>query len=251
MGEEDIIRKLGLRKLPRHIAVIMDGNGRWAKQRSLPRIEGHKKGADAVKCVVRACRRWGIPVLTLFAFSRENWSRPPHEVEGLMELLRQYVMSQKDEMIENGIRLRIIGRIQDLREDIQDMILDVVEKTSGNQDMILNLALSYSGRWEIVNAAKRLCREAMAGRVSVEELDEEGFSRFLDTGGLPDPDLLIRTSGEQRISNFLLWQLAYTEIYFTETLWPDFSEDDLIEALRSYEQRERRFGRISEQLAGG
>jgi undecaprenyl diphosphate synthase len=235
-------------KLPRHVAIIMDGNGRWAQRRSLPRIEGHRKGAESVRSVVRASRRLGIRVLTLYAFSMENWQRPADEVQALMELLIEFLASERQEMLDNGIRLQIIGRTQDLDPHIQMVLRDTIVATSHNDKMVLNLALSYSGRSEIVRAVERLLVDVSQGSLNPNHLSEELFSTYLDTQGLPEPDLLIRTSGEQRISNFLLWQVAYTEIYFTETLWPDFSECELLEALRDYERRERRFGRISEQV---
>jgi undecaprenyl diphosphate synthase len=223
-----------LQKIPRHLAIIMDGNGRWAQLRSLPRIEGHRKGAESVRSVVRSCRRIGVKVLTLYAFSLENWRRPAHEVKALMALLKHYLRSELKEMLDNGIRLRTVGRIEDLNEGTRKVLLETVAATAHNRDMILNLALSYV---EVEN-----------GSADPDQLTEERFADYLDTGGLPEPDLLIRTSGERRVSNFLLWQIAYTEIYFTETLWPDFSDAHLLEALRDYERRERRFGRISEQL---
>lgn len=240
--------ELSFCKLPRHLAIIMDGNGRWAQKRCLPRIEGHRRGAEAVRTVVRACRRWGIEVLTLYAFSQENWQRPVEEVSALMDLLVQFLHSERQEMLENGIRLQVIGRPEDLSPEIQEVLRQTMEATAGNHDMILNLALSYSGRSEILRAFQRFLREVGASSARSQELTEESFSQYLDTCGLPEPDLLIRTSGEQRISNFLLWQLAYTEIFFTETLWPDFSEEELAEALKDYERRERRFGRIGEQV---
>jgi undecaprenyl diphosphate synthase len=239
------MEEVRFQKLPRHLAIIMDGNGRWALRRSLPRIEGHRKGADAVRTVVRACRRWGIQVLTLYAFSMENWQRPPDEIKALMDLLVEYIQSEREEMLDNGIRLRMIGRLDDLRREIQGLLRETMEITARNTGMILNLGISYSGRSEIMRAIAGILADAKAGRVSPEDLSEERFSSYLDTRGLPEPDLLIRTSGEQRISNFLLWQMAYTEIYFTDTLWPDFSEEELLKALRDYEGRERRFGRIS------
>jgi undecaprenyl diphosphate synthase len=244
------MEKLQIQNLPRHVAIIMDGNGRWAQRRSLPRVEGHRKGVDAVRSVVRACRRWGIRVLTLYAFSMENWQRPTDEVRALMELLVQYLRSERQEMLDNGIRLQVIGRPQDLEPEIQEVLRETIEATTHNDQMVLNLALSYSGRSEILRAFARFQKEARRTDSGAEELTEEMLAGHLDTRGLPDPDLLIRTSGEQRISNFLLWQLAYTEIYFTETLWPDFSDDELLEALRDYERRERRFGRIAEQIRG-
>jgi undecaprenyl diphosphate synthase len=240
--------EVGFERLPRHLAIIMDGNGRWAKIRSLPRIEGHRKGAESVRNVVRACRRFGIEVLTLYAFSLENWKRPPNEVAALMDLLKGYLVSERQEMVENGIRLHVIGRRSDLTRDIQNILQETIDATAHNGDMHLNLALSYSGRSEILEAFKRFMADVQQGSADPPNLTEETFSEYLDTRGLPEPDLLIRTSGEKRISNFLLWQLAYTEIHFTETLWPDFSEAQLIEALRDYERRERRFGRISEQV---
>lgn len=240
--------EVSFRKLPRHLAIIMDGNGRWAQRRSLPRVEGHRKGAEAVRAVVRACRRWGIEVLTLYAFSQENWQRPAEEVDALMDLLVQFLRSEQEEMLINGIRLQVIGRPEDLAPEIQQVLRETMEATAANHDMILNLALSYSGRSEILRAFQRFLRDTRQCGGEARELTEESFAAYLDTRGLPEPDLLIRTSGERRISNFLLWQLAYTEIFFTETLWPDFSEEQLAEALRDYERRERRFGRIGEQV---
>jgi undecaprenyl diphosphate synthase len=242
------MEEVHFQKLPRHLAIIMDGNGRWAQRRSLPRIEGHRKGADAVRTVVRACRRWGIEVLTLYAFSMENWQRPPEEVHALMDLLVRFLRSEREEMMEQGIRLQMVGRPEDLSPGIQGILAETMEATRGNDRMILNLALSYSGRSEILRAFSRFLSDPHRKATGWEELTEEEFGRYLDTRGLPEPDLLIRTSGEQRISNFLLWQLAYTEIFFTETLWPDFSEEELLSALRDYERRERRFGRIGEQV---
>lgn len=234
-------------KLPRHLAIIMDGNGRWAQRRSLPRIEGHKKGAENVRRIVEACRRWGIEVLTLYAFSQENWQRPKEEVEALMDLLVEFLQKERDEMAKNGISLRVIGCLDELPLHIQDILLQTIEATSAGRDMILNLALSYSGRSEILRAFERYLKEAKEKGIEPTSLTEESFSQYLDTKGLPEPDLLIRTSGEQRISNFLLWQLAYTEIFFTDTLWPDFSEEELAQALLDYQRRERRFGRVTGQ----
>ncbi|MGQ9858211.1 MAG: isoprenyl transferase [Thermodesulfobacteriota bacterium] len=244
------VSEISFNKLPRHLAIIMDGNGRWAQRRSLPRIEGHRKGAEAVRAIVRACRRWGIEVLTLYAFSQENWQRPAEEIEALMDLLVQFLRSERQEMLDNGIRLQVIGRPQDLTQEIQRLLQETIEATAANRDMVLNLALSYSGRSEILRAIERYLMDYRGPGKRSAELTEEKFSTYLDTSGLPEPDLLIRTSGERRISNFLLWQLAYTEIFFTETLWPDFTEEELLEALRDYERRERRFGRIGEQVRG-
>lgn len=248
MKEKDLSKKLDTTRLPVHIAIIMDGNGRWAKQRSKERIEGHKAGAESVRAVVRACRKLGIKVLTLYAFSSENWRRPKKEVQALMRLLVQYLRSEYKELKEKGIKLRVIGRITDLPKYVQKSLDMAIKSTENNSDMILNIALSYGGRDEIVRAARKLMQQAAEGKVTPQQLTEENFPDFLDSHGLPDPDLLIRTGGENRISNFLLWQMAYTEFYFTETLWPDFREDQLIEAIKEYQRRERRFGMISEQI---
>ncbi|MBW1979741.1 MAG: isoprenyl transferase [Deltaproteobacteria bacterium] len=237
-----------LEKLPQHLAIIMDGNGRWAKQRNLTRIEGHRQGAESVRLIVRACRKIGIPVLTLYAFSKENWQRPSLEVQALWQLLRDYLKSELSEMLENGIRLNTLGNIEDLPGRVKRLLRDTMQKTAANKDMILNLALSYSGRDEIVRAARRLATLCSSGQLTAADIREETLSSFLDTGGMPDPDLLIRTSGEYRLSNFMLWQLAYTEIYITPVYWPDFREEQLMEALFDFQQRERRFGKTSEQL---
>ena len=242
------MEELRVRKLPNHLAVIMDGNGRWAERRSLPRIEGHRQGSAAVRRTVRACRRWGIPILTLYAFSLENWQRPVTEVNALMTLLKEYLVSERQEMLDTKIRLRVIGRVEDLDADIRDLLRDTIDATSHCNGMVLNLAISYSGRSEIMRATRQIADDVVSGRLDPRNLTEQLFASYLDTGGLADPDLLIRTSGEQRISNFLLWQMAYTEIYFTDTFWPDFSEAELMKALSVYETRERRFGRLSEQL---
>ena len=234
--------------LPRHIAIIMDGNGRWAKKRSLNRIKGHREGAESVRDIVRVCREVGIEVLTLYAFSTENWQRPRQEVSALMSLLKGFLRSEVAEMMENGIRLSAIGQIERFPGDVLKVLRDVIDMTRKNQGMILNLALSYGGRDEIVMAACKIAADVRAGLLQVEEITEEVFSNFLYTQGMPEPDLLIRTSGEMRISNFLLWQIAYTELYFTPKLWPDFRKEDLYEAIYHYQQRERRFGKTSEQL---
>ena len=236
-------------KLPRHLAIIMDGNGRWARQKSLTRIEGHIKGIEAVQTVVTTCRELGIEFLTLYAFSIENWRRPKNEVSALMDLLQKYLREELDEMLENNIRLRAIGDINSLPPDAHDTLVDTVEKTAHCDGMVLTLALSYSGRDEIIRAFHRLMADIENKRIRPEQISEETLSNYLSTKDIPDPDLLIRTSGEYRISNFLLWQMAYTEIYVTETLWPDFGKDNLIKALLNYQSRERRFGLTSEQLA--
>ncbi|HNT58242.1 MAG TPA: isoprenyl transferase [Syntrophales bacterium] len=237
------------KRIPRHIAVIMDGNGRWAKQRSLNRIEGHRKGAQSVREIVRACREIGVRYLTLFAFSVENWQRPREEVTALMVLLREYLLSELEEMLENGISLRSIGNVEVLPPLIRETLAEIEDKTKGNDRMTLTLALSYGGRDEIVTAAREIARRSRAGTLKEEEITKETFSHFLFTAAMPDPDILIRTSGEYRISNFLLWQMAYTELYFTDVLWPDFSREHLLRAIADYQNRERRFGRTSDQLS--
>jgi len=237
-------------KLPRHIAIIMDGNGRWARKKNLSRISGHLKGVDAVKEVVTACRELGIKVLTLYAFSIENWKRPAEEVMALMKLLREYLIKESEEMIQNNIRLNAIGRLEDLPPDVQDVLKETMKKTEKNDGMILNLALSYGGRSEILHAIQGILSDFEKGRIQSEEMNIQRFSQYLWTKGLPDPDLLIRTSGELRVSNFLLWQIAYTELYVTETLWPDFDRGELLKAIADYQSRERRFGMTSEQLNG-
>jgi undecaprenyl diphosphate synthase len=225
----------------------MDGNGRWAKERNLSRIEGHRAGAESVRVIVRSCRKIGIQVLTLYAFSKENWQRPSREIQALWRLLSRYLKSELGEMMENSIRLNAIGDIQELPKSVHRLLVDTMEKTGANRDMILNLALSYSGRSEIVRAAQRLAATCMAKELQPAEIDEVIFANNLYTADMPDPDLLIRTSGEQRISNFLLWQMAYTELYVSPVYWPDFREPELMEALADYQRRERRFGKTGEQ----
>ena len=235
-------------RLPRHVAIIMDGNGRWAKRRALPRIMGHRQGVKAVRSTVRLCRELNIPVLTLYAFSQENWGRPKAEVSTLMDLLYDYLKSELDEMLGNQISLRAIGQIERLPERVRTCLLDTIERTSSNTAMILNLALSYGGRAEIVGAVRRLAHKCLSGTLNPEDIDEAMFASTLDTAGLPDPDLLIRTSGENRLSNFLLFQTAYSEFYITSAFWPDFDKEELFKALFEYQKRERRFGKISEQI---
>jgi undecaprenyl diphosphate synthase len=237
-------------KLPRHIAIIMDGNGRWARNKSLSRISGHIKGVDAVREIVTACRELGIKVLTLYAFSIENWRRPEDEVIALMELLKEYLIKEAEEMVQNNIRLNAIGRIEDLSLDVQNTLQEAMEKTERCDGMILNLALSYGGRSEILHAVHGILSDFQRGKIKPEEITMQRFSQYLWTRGIPDPDLLIRTSGEFRISNFLLWQIAYTELYVTETHWPDFDRKELLKAIADYQSRERRFGLTSEQING-
>lgn len=235
-------------KLPRHIAIIMDGNGRWAKKNALRRIAGHRKGAEAVRNTVRTCREIGIQYLTLYAFSVENWLRPASEVEALMFLLEEFLISELKEMLDNNIRLATIGNINALSEGVKEILYKTLEQTSKNSGMTLNLALSYGGRDEIVEAVKKILRDSEAGEIKKEDMTREIFSKYLYTADMPDPDLLIRTSGEYRLSNFLLWQSAYTELYFVDVLWPDFSQENLIEIIADYQNRERRFGLTSDQL---
>jgi undecaprenyl diphosphate synthase len=242
-GDPDtmLVERLDFDRLPVHVAVIMDGNGRWAAQRHLPRVEGHRAGIDAVRDTVETAARLGIRVLTLYAFSVENWKRPATEVRTLMMLLKRYLRSELKTLLQNNIRFRVIGRTDDLARDIQDELRDAIARTSRNTGMLFNIALNYGGRAEIVDAV----RGAIAAGVRPEDLDEERFASFLYTHGQPDPDLLIRTSGEMRVSNFLLWQIAYAEIYVTETLWPDFRRRHLLEAVLAYQKRERRYGGIT------
>ena len=237
-------------KLPRHIAIIMDGNGRWAKNKNLNRISGHIKGVNAVREIVTACRELGIKVLTLYAFSIENWRRPKEEVTALMGLLKEYLLKEAEEMIQNNIRLSAIGRLEDLPVDVHNTLKETIRMTEQCNGMILNLALSYGGRSEILHAIQGILSDFQKGKVKPEEINLQRFSQYLWTRGIPDPDLLIRTSGEFRISNFLLWQIAYTELYVTETLWPDFDRKELLKAIADYQSRERRFGLTSEQLNG-
>jgi undecaprenyl diphosphate synthase len=234
--------------LPRHIAIIMDGNGRWAKQRGLPRVAGHNEGINSVREVTRECGNLGIKVLTLYTFSVENWSRPKSEVSALMTLLLHTIRNEIDELHKNNVRLTLIGHLTDLPDDPLKGLMEGVEKTSQNTGLNLNLALSYGGRVEILDATRAIAKDVLEGRIGLDDIDEKLFSDYLYTRGMPDPDLLIRTSGELRISNFLLWQMAYTEIYVTETFWPDFRNKELLLAIREYQKRERRFGKTSEQI---
>lgn len=242
------MKKIDYTKLPQHIAIIMDGNGRWAEKHTLGRISGHKRGAKSVKLVVRACREMGIKYLTLYALSIENLLRPQEEVGALMDLLGKYLLSELKEMLEHDIKLTTIGNIEAIKEPIKNTLREVVEKTAHNKGMVLNLALSYGGRDEIVDAVRSIVKDCLDGTISDQNISKKLFSQYLYTGDMPDPDLLIRTSGEYRLSNFLLWQSAYTEFYFTDVLWPDFRRNHLIEAIADFQQRERRFGLTSDQL---
>ena len=230
--------------LPFHVAIIMDGNGRWAKKRLLNRIKGHEKGSESVRAIVRASREIGIRILTLYAFSTENWQRPQTEIYALMTLLKKFLISEQKEMLDNNIRLNTIGQTERLPEDVRQELQKNMMLTRKNDGLILNLALSYGGRAEIVRAVKEIAIKAKDGRIDPDSITPDLISKHLYTGGMPDPDLLIRTSGEMRISNFLLWQLAYTEIFVTDTLWPDFGKDEFMRILKKYQQRERRFGKV-------
>jgi len=249
-GLRRLMEEIDKDNLPKHIAIIMDGNGRWAKKKLLNRISGHMKGVDAVREVVTACRELGIKILTLYAFSIENWRRPKEEVKALMGLLKDYLLKEREEMIQNNIRLSAIGRLEDLPPDVQATLQETMRMTKDCNGMILNLALSYGGRSEILHAVEGILSDFQKGKIKPQEINPERFSHYLWTWGIPDPDLLIRTSGEFRISNFLLWQIAYTELYVTETLWPDFDRKELLKAIADYQSRERRFGLTSEQLNG-
>ena len=239
--DETLARLVNFDGLPAHIAIIMDGNGRWAAQRRLPRVEGHRAGIDSVRDVVETSARLGIDVLTLYAFSIENWKRPRAEVNTLMMLLKLYLRRELATLHENNIRFRVVGRSEELAEDVQHELEIGIRQTATNTGMLFNIALNYGGRAEIVDAARR----AIESGILPEHLDEQRFASFLYTAGQPDPDLLIRTSGEMRVSNYLLWQIAYAEIYVTETLWPDFRRRHLLEAVLAYQKRERRYGGIS------
>jgi undecaprenyl diphosphate synthase len=239
-SDEALARQVHFEHLPAHIAIIMDGNGRWAAQRHLPRVEGHRAGIDSVRDVVETSARLGIGVLTLYAFSVENWKRPRAEVNTLMMLLKRYIRLELATLLKNNIKFRVIGRSEELAPDVQDELEIGIRQTASNTGMLFNIALNYGGRAEIVDAARR----AIAEGLRAEDLDERRFGDLLYTAGQPDPDLLIRTSGEMRVSNFLLWQIAYSEIWVTETLWPDFRRRHLLEAVVAYQKRDRRYGGI-------
>jgi undecaprenyl diphosphate synthase len=245
--EEALARQVNFDRLPQHVAVIMDGNGRWAAQRHLPRVEGHRAGIESVRDVVESSARLGIRVLTLYAFSIENWKRPVAEVSTLMSLLKRYLRLELNTLLRNNIRFRVIGRAEDLAADIREELTAAERKTASNSGMLFNIALNYGGRAELVEAVKRMMQEG----VRAEEVDEQRISDFLYTAGQPDPDLLIRTSGEMRVSNFLLWQIAYAEIWVTDTLWPDFRKRDLLEAILAYQKRDRRYGGINQPAVAG
>lgn len=236
-------------RLPKHIAIIMDGNGRWAKEHGKQRIFGHQRGVQSVREVCEACAELGVEYLTLYAFSTENWNRPLAEVTGLMTLFAQTIKKEMDTFFKNDIRLNAIGDLERLPESNYKMLKETIDATKDNKRMTLTLALSYSGRWDLMQASRRMAADAAAGIIKPEDITQDTIDNYLSTAGIPDPELLIRTSGEERISNFLLWQLAYSELYFTPKYWPDFQKADLYEAILNYQRRERRFGKTSEQVA--
>ena len=235
-------RSEGLAKVPQHMAIIMDGNGRWARSRGLPRLAGHRRGAENVLKVAKACIEFGVPMLTIYAFSTENWTRPRREVDALMKLLEEAAQRELDELMANGIRLRVLGRMEALPASIRERVNEVISVSRDNRNLSLNVAFNYGGRAEIVDAVKRMIRD---GRE--EEITEELISSYLYTAGLPDPDLVVRTAGEMRLSNFLIWQAAYAEYYSTPTYWPDFDRAELLQALQAYSQRRRKFGGLEER----
>lgn len=248
MLDKKLLAQIDMSKLPEHIAIIMDGNGRWAKKRFMPRVQGHRAGVKAVEDVIISSREIGIKALTLYSFSLENWNRPKKEVDTLMALLKEYIVKELPRMQKENIRFNVIGRIEQLPKSVREMIKHAKEATKKNDALILSLALSYGARDEILTAAKRIAEDIKEGRVDPGEINDKVFESYLYTDGLPEPDLLIRTSGEIRLSNFLLWQSAYTELYFTDILWPDFRGNDLLRAIIEYQKRARRFGFTEEQL---
>jgi undecaprenyl diphosphate synthase len=246
MSSDELLTRIRLSgQLPRHVAVIMDGNGRWARERMMPRTFGHRSGMTAVREVVEGAAEVGLEFLSLFAFSRENWERPASEIDALMSLLEEYVEREATELETNGVRVRVLGDLDRLSASARTAVQDVTRRTANNTRLILNLFISYGARDEIARAARGLARDAAAGRLDAESIDEEALESRLYTAGLPDPDLLIRTSGERRLSNFLLWQLAYAELYISPLLWPDFTRRELFAAILDFQQRERRFGRVT------
>lgn len=244
----DYLSQIDLKKTPQHIAIIMDGNGRWAKKQGQERLFGHNFGVESVREVLKASKELNVKYLTLYAFSTENWNRPKMEVEGLMDLLVRSISAEIGELMSSNVRLLAIGDIQGLPPACRNELFSAMQKTAENDGISLILALNYSARWEITAAMKKIASDAKSGKLDPEKISEELVSGYLTTAGIPDPELLIRTSGESRISNFLLWQIAYTEFHFTEVLWPDFKREDLFKAVLDYQSRERRFGMVSEQL---
>ncbi|AKU91364.1 polyprenyl diphosphate synthase [Vulgatibacter incomptus] len=248
--ETDLRAQLAAGEVPAHVGIIMDGNGRWAELRGLPRLEGHRVGSESVRAITTAAREVGVKALTLYAFSAQNWARPGDEVEGLMELLRLYLLQERPTVMENGIRLRAVGDLDALPAGVREVLNDLARDSSANDGMILTLALSYGGREELVHAARRIAEDVAAGRLRPADVDAEAFASRLHSAALPDLDLCIRTSGELRVSNFLPWQIAYAEILVTEALWPEFREEAFFSALLDYRKRERRFGLTGAQVRG-
>jgi undecaprenyl diphosphate synthase len=241
-------RKIDTRKLPSHVAIIMDGNGRWARQRGRERIFGHQQGVSAVREVIECAAEIGLKYLTLYTFSTENWNRPDEEISALMGIMVQSLNNETETLVKNNIRLKAIGDVNRLTEDVRIRLLETIDITSSGNGLTLIVALSYSLRWEIVEAARKLAADVTSGKIKPSSIDENNFEMYLSTYGIPDPELMIRTSGELRVSNFLLWQLAYTELYFTELLWPDFGKEEFYKAIIDFQKRERRFGKTSEQV---
>lgn len=246
--DAELLARIDLARVPRHIAVIMDGNGRWAKQRGKPRIFGHKAGAESVRAIVDTCARLGVDAVTLYAFSTENWKRPKDEVSGLMQMLKRFLKSELKEIHKNNIRFQAIGDLSAFSDDIRKELDAAMQKTADNNAMVLSIAINYGGRAEILQAVRKAARDMVAEGRTVDEIDEEHIERYLYTHGLPEVDLMVRTSGEFRISNFLLWQLAYSEIYVTPVLFPDFRRPQIFEAVIDYQKRERRFGDVTDSL---
>jgi undecaprenyl diphosphate synthase len=242
-------KQIDSNKLPSHVAIIMDGNGRWARQRGLDRIYGHQQGVNAVREVIETAAELKIRFLTLYAFSTENWARPDEEVSALMDIMVQSLSNETDTLLKNNISLRAIGDMDRLSDNVRERLVETIKLTSASTGLNLIIALSYSSRWEITMAARRMSAEVKKGKINPDSITEDDFEKYLTTAGIPDPELMIRTSGELRISNFLLWQVAYTELYFTETLWPDFGKDDFYKAIIAFQKRERRFGKTSEQVS--
>ncbi len=244
----ELLKKVDKKNLPAHVAIIMDGNGRWAKKRHLARVQGHEQGSKVVKRIVETASNLGIDVLSLYAFSKENWNRPREEVDALMQLLHRYLLVESNNLIKNGVRLSIIGDLKSLSPKLRELISDVRIRSRNNTGTRVVIALSYSGRYEIVEAVKAVINDVQRKKIAVDDVNEEMFAGYLFTKGLPDPDLLIRTSAEKRISNFMLWQIAYTELYITKTLWPDFTKEEFLKSIISFQKRERRFGMTGDQL---
>jgi len=245
----DLHTKIDFKNTPEHIAIIMDGNGRWAQKQGHMRLHGHNIGVESVREVLKAAKELKVKYLTLYAFSMENWNRPKEEVDGLMDLLVRTIAGEADELNKSGVRMLAIGDIDGLPSDCNAELLQAIEKTKNNTDISLVLALNYSARSEMISATKQIAQKVKSGELLIDEVNEDLFSNYLTTKGIPDPELLIRTSGEHRISNFLLWQIAYSELYFTPVLWPDFKQEDLFKAVIDYQSRERRFGMVSEQIS--